>query len=38
MPNLPPFNPALGLGNPNVQTIVSSVGRKLFKPNWLDNF
>jgi predicted alpha/beta-fold hydrolase len=38
MPDLSPFQPALGLGNPNVQTIVSSVGRKLFKPRWLDNF
>ena len=38
MPSLSSFQPALGLSNPNVQTIVSSVGRKLFKPSWLDSF
>lgn len=33
-----PFRPAWGLANPNMQTIVSSVGRKLVKPAWLDGF
>lgn len=32
------FQPALGLGNPNLQTIMSSVGRKIFKPHWQDAF
>jgi predicted alpha/beta-fold hydrolase len=32
------FQPARGLDNPNLQTIVSSVGRKIFKPHWLDGF
>jgi len=32
------FQPALGLSNPNLQTIVSSVGRKIIKPAWLQDF
>ena len=32
------FQPAWGLSNPNLQTIVSSVGRKIMKPAWLDGF
>ena len=32
------FQPAWGLSNPNLQTIVSSVGRKIMKPAWLDDF
>ena len=32
------FRPATGLTNPNLQTIVSSVGRKIFKPAWLTDF
>lgn len=32
------FQTAVGLGNPNLQTIVSSVGRKIFKPSWQDAF
>ena len=37
MSSLSTFRPALGLGNPNAQTIVSSLGRKLIKPDWLDS-
>ena len=32
------FQPAFGLSNPNLQTIVSSVGRKIIKPAWLQEF
>lgn len=32
------FQPALGLSNPNLQTIVSSVGRKIIKPAWQQDF
>lgn len=38
MQDLIEFQPAIGLGNPNFQTIVSSVGRKIFKPAWMDGF
>jgi len=38
MTPLQPFRPATGLANPNLQTIVSSVGRKFFKPAWLADF
>ncbi len=32
------FQPARGLANPNLQTMIGSVGRKLFKPSWLQGF
>ena len=38
MTKLSSFRPAIGLANPNLQTIVSSVGRKFFKPAWLADF
>ena len=38
MTKLTSFRPAIGLANPNLQTIVSSVGRKFFKPAWLADF
>jgi hypothetical protein len=33
-----PFTPPFGLKNPHIQTIVSSVGRKIKKPRWRANF